>query len=220
MITSWKQLYKIAGSAFVAAGVIYIALSIILITVGGTLPASGKELLNSMATQGLLMQIAMILFIVKDVAVLFAFPVLAIALSKTNREWPLVAVVFASVAMILDIISGLIVLSLRPFADAYLAASNTLQPVYLLNADFIFEYIWRVETPFMVGLLSLSALIFSVVMRKGSFGNAIPILGMTLGVIGVVGAFIGLIQPVLLLSVWYIAVGLNLYQLNPKEKTL
>lgn len=44
LTTSWKQLYKIAGLAFMA---------------GGTLPTSGKTLLDTLATQGLLIQITL-----------------------------------------------------------------------------------------------------------------------------------------------------------------
>lgn len=217
MRTSWKQLFKTAGITFVLAGVIYIALSVILVISGGNLPTSGKELLDKMAAQGSLIQTAMVLFIIKDVGVLVAFPTLAIALSKANRSWTLVATVFASVAMVLDIVSGLIVLSLRPFADAYATASGTLRSVYLIDADFIYEYIWRVETPFMVILLSLAVLIFSSVMRTGDFGRALAYTGIIIGAIGIIGALFGLIQPVLLLSIWYIAVGIRMYRLDPKE---
>jgi hypothetical protein len=38
----------------------------------------------------------------------------------------------------------------------------------------------------------------------------VPRVGIVLGVVGVAGAAAGLIQPVLFLSVWYIAIGLKL----------
>ena len=217
---SWKQLYKISGAILMMAGILYITLSAILVISGGSLPASGKELLDNMTEQGLLIQIAMMLFIIKDLSVLIAFPALFLTLREINKSWRFVATIFASVAMILDIISGLIVLALRSFADSYGAAPNVLKPLYLVNADLMYHYIWKVETPFMVALLSLAVIIFSLVMLKGIFSKAVPCLGIIIGAIGFIGALFGFIQPVLLLAIWYIPLGFKLYEAGKQEKHL
>jgi hypothetical protein len=211
--TSWRGLFRIGGVALIVAGISYLILIPLLMIAGG-LPVSSKQLLSVLASQGLLIQSVMVIFIIKDLSALLAFPVLLIAFREVNRTWPLVATVLASVALILDIISSLVVYSLPSFSLAYLAAATPAQPAYLLAADLIFKYIWKIETPFMVILLSLAAASVSVVMLKGLFSRPTAYLGLVLGVIGVVGGLLGYIQPILLLSLWYLATGIQLYRLN------
>jgi hypothetical protein len=116
----------------------------------------------------------------------------------------------ASVAMLLDILSGLIVLSFRRIADSCANAPVATQQSCAVLSEMVFRYVWRVKTPFIVGFLSLAVIIFSRGMFGGRFGRAIPWIGLVTGAIGIAGALIGAIQPVLLLSVWYIAVGWKL----------
>lgn len=202
------------------AGLLYLALVVILFLVGG-LPTSGGALLHSIASKTALMQSTMILFIVIDLCLLTAaFPALFLALKDLNRAWPLIAMVLASVALLLDIIEGLVVYSLPAFANSYVAAPATRQPTYVIIADQLYRYIWTIQSPFEVILLSLAVLIFSLVMLKGLFQKFTAIGGMVLGVIGIVGGFLGLIEPLLLLLFWHLATGVQLYRLgSSREKT-
>src|SRR5215831_2261561 len=100
--SSWKELFRIGGAAQVVAGLLYLALVVILFQVGG-LPTSGGALLHSIASKTTLMQSSMILFIVIDLCLLTAaFPALFLALKEANRAWSLIASVLASVALLLD----------------------------------------------------------------------------------------------------------------------
>src|SRR5215472_5192560 len=58
--SSWKELFRIGGVAQVIAGLLYLALVVILAQVGG-LPTTGEALLHSIASKSLLMQSTMIL---------------------------------------------------------------------------------------------------------------------------------------------------------------
>lgn len=195
------------------AGASYLGLLIILgIVSRGQLPGSGQDLLAYMGRDGLLVQVAMGAFIIKDLCVLLAFPVLAQLLGGLNRPALWLAVVVSSLAMILDIFSSLIVIAFRRVADAYALAGPSAKSAYQPIAELVFHYVWRVETPFIVGLLSIAVFIFSRAMAADQFGRVLPKLGMALAALGLVGAFFGLIQPILLLAIWYIAVGRRLLQ--------
>jgi hypothetical protein len=52
--------------------------------------------------------------------------------------------------------------------------------VYLSTAELVFKYVWRVETPFIVGLLSLAVPLVSGSMAGGRFGRLIPLVGLAL----------------------------------------
>jgi hypothetical protein len=217
---STKSSSRIAGAALLVAGVSYVALLIILVVVSrGHLPDSGQELLAYLMRYGLLVQVAMAVFIVKDICILLAFPVLAISLGGMQRSSLWVGTVLSSLGMVLDILSSLIVIAFRGSADAYTLAELNARSAYLPIAEFVFRYVWRVETPFIVGLLSIAVFIFSRAMEPGRFGGVVPKLGMILGVVGVLGAIFALIQPVLLLAAWYIAVGLKLLTATSNQRS-
>lgn len=69
--------------------------------------------------------------------------------------------------------------------------------------------------------MSLAVLIFSIVMLKGLFHKFTAIGGIVLGAIGIVGGFLGLIEPLLLLLLWHLATGIQVYRLgSSREKTI
>jgi hypothetical protein len=192
------------------AGASYFTLVIFLARVsGGHLPQSGRDLLDYILRHGLVVQGAMAVFILKDMCILIAFPILAMLLDDLRPSlW--VATVIASVGMLLDILSGLIVIAFTGFAGTYALAGPSGREAYLAIAEFVFRYVWRVETPLIVGLLSIAVVAFSRAMPAGKFGRMVKTLGVVFGILGIVGALFGLIQTVLLISIWYIAVGLRL----------
>jgi hypothetical protein len=218
---SWRELFRIGGAAQVIAGLLYLALVVILIQVGG-LPTNGAALLHDIASKTALMQSTMILFIVIDLCLITAtFPALFLALKEANRAWSLIATVLAEVSLLLDIIEGLVVYSLPAFATSYVAAPSTVQPTYVIIADQLYRYIWTIQSPFEVILLSLAVLIFSLVMLKGPFQKFTAVGGMVLGAIGMVGGFLGHIEPLLLLLLWHLATGIQMYRLgSSREKPI
>jgi len=218
--SSWKDLFRIGGAAQVIAGLLYLALVVILVQVGG-LPTNGAALLHSIASKAALMQSTMILFIVIDLCLLTAaFPALFLALKELNRAWSLIATVFASVALLLDIIEGLVVYSLPAFATSSLAAPGATQPTYVIIGDLLYRYIWTIQSPFEVILLSLAVLILSLVMLKGPFQKFTAFGGMVLGAIGMVGGFLGRIEPLLLLLLWHLATGIQVYRLGSSREKI
>jgi hypothetical protein len=206
---------KLGGLSFITAGLSYISLMLILGVVShGLLPSSGAQLLSFLTAHGSLIETAMIIFIVKDMCILLAFPILAIVLGGMRKPWLWVGTMLASVGVLLDILSGLIVIAFRRFVDSFPAAHPDRSQSLLALAEFVFRYVWRVETPFIVGLLSVAVILFSRDMIAGRFGRVVPWVGIVLGAIGVIGAVVSVIQPVLLLSAWYIAVGVQLVRIR------
>lgn len=216
---SQQSLHKVAGPLLMVAGVSYAVLSVILVISGGTLPASGEEFLTKLAALSLLMQMAMVLFIVKDLCILVAFPILALILwSAKTRTWLIASVVFSSVAMVLDIISGLTVLAYVPFASAYAHAPLAMRSMYLISADVFYVYTWHIETPFMVALLALAVFGISVSMIRMAFKTRVAYVGAALGITACMGGLLGFIQPALLLALWYIPMGFSLLHASGQRR--
>jgi hypothetical protein len=212
--TSGDPLRTLAGTFFALAGVSYISLSVILGVVShGRLPSSGQQLLSYLTAHGSVVEIAMILFIVKDTCILLAFPVLAMVLGGMRKPYLWIGTVLASLGMLLDILSGLIVIAFRRFVDSSLAGNSAPRQELVVFAELVFRYVWRVETPFIVGLLAVAVILFSRMMMGGQFGRIVPWVGIIVGLAGTAGAFVGLLQPILLLSIWYIAIGVQLLKM-------
>jgi hypothetical protein len=76
--------------------------------------------------------------------------------------------------MVLDILSGLIVIAFREFADAYALAAPSARGSYLPTAQFVFRYVWRVERRSSLDYLSIAVLLFSRTMPIQQFGRIVP----------------------------------------------
>jgi hypothetical protein len=210
---------RFAGAAFIIAGLSYISLVVVLLTVfAGGLPTSGADLLHALGTQRQLIQTAIVSFIIKDLLVLMALPTLFRLLEQTTHPWRNVAVavsrVLVTVALLLDLLSGLLVIALAHWDG------TATEPAYLATAEYFYQYVWVVETPFIVAVLSLPVVVMSLVMtRSAVFNKPTAYLGVALGVVGVAATLFGLIQPVLLLALWYVSVGTQLLRSPTNRST-
>jgi hypothetical protein len=199
---------RFAGAAFIIAGLSYISLVVVLLTVfAGGLPTSGADLFHALGTQWQLIQTAIVSFIIKDLLVLMALPTLFRLLEQTTHPWRNVAVavsrVLVTVALLLDLLSGLLVIALAHW-----------------DGTATDQYVWVVETPVIVAVLSLPVVVMSLVMtRSAVFNKPTAYLGVALGVVGVAATLFGLIQPVLLLALWYVSVGTQLLRSPTNRST-
>jgi hypothetical protein len=216
--TSWRQFFRGGGIAFLVAGSCYAALiplgSIAAITGRGGGRENGQDLIDQALSNGTMLKIAMVLFIITDLSVIVAFPALATALRKVNRPLPLVATVLATVAMLLDIMAGLLMYSVTGSFSAYTSASDEVRSAYLATAEVLYQYVYKVETPFEIIALSLGVILMSFVMLNGVFSKRAAYIGIGIGAAGVVAGVLGLLVAPLLLSVWYVTVGIQLYKLD------
>jgi fatty acid desaturase len=104
--------------------------------------------------------------------------------------------------------------SLTGSFSAYSSASDEVQSAYLATAEVMYQYMYKVETPFVIIALSLGVLLMSVVMLNGVFSKRVAYIGIGIGAVGVVAGVFGLLVAPLLLSVWYVMVGIQLYKLD------
>src|SRR5215472_5278850 len=126
---SWKTLFRLGGVALVIAGLLYLCLLVILVSAGGT-PAGPAELLRRLATAPRVTQSVGLLFLVRELCLLIAFLALFLALKEINRVWSLIGTACALVALIFDLLSGLLVYALPSLGSAALSASSATQPTY------------------------------------------------------------------------------------------
>jgi hypothetical protein len=81
---------------------------------------------------------------------------------------------------------------------------------YIPVAEFVFRHIWKVETPFIVLLLGAAIVVFSVMSFRARLSRVIASSGALVGTIALAGGALGRVEPVLLLAVWYVLMGIEL----------
>lgn len=210
---AWKGLFRIAGVALLMAGLLYLGLLVILVIAGGT-PAGPVEFLRRVASTPRVTQSVGIVFLIGELCLLGAFPTLYLALKEVNRAWSLIGTACALVALMFDLLSGLLVYALPGLGSALVSSPRATQPSYEVLGDLLYRYIYQAETPLHVALVSLGILMCSLVMLKGRFNKPTAFLGIVLGGAGVVGGLLGFVPVALLGSLWFLATGIQLYRLG------
>jgi len=210
---AWKGLFRIAGVALALAGLLYLALLVILVSAGGT-PVSPVEFLRRLAAAPRVTQSVGVVFLVGELCLLGAFPALYLALMRVNRVWSLIGTACAFVALMFDLFSGLLVSALPGLASALISAPRATQPTYEVLGEMVYRYLYQAETPLHVALVSLGILICSLVMLKGRFNKPTAFLGIVLGGAGVGGGLLGFVPVALLWSLWFLATGIQLFRLG------
>lgn len=195
------------------AGLLYLGLLVILVSAGGT-PAGSAEFLRRVAAAPRVTQSVGTVFLVGELCLLGAFPALFLALKEVNRAWSLIGTACALVALMFDLLSSLLVYALPGLGSALVSAPRATQPTYEVLGDLLYGYIYQVETPLHVALVSLGILMCSLVMLKGRFNRPIALFGIVLGGVGVVGGLLGFLPVALLWSLWFLATGIQLYRLG------
>jgi hypothetical protein len=209
----WKELFRIAGVALVIAGLLYLGLLVILVSAGGT-PAGPTEFLRRLASAPGVTKTVGIVFLVGELCLLGAFPALFLALKELNKAWSLIGTACALVALLFDLLSGLLVYALPGLGSALVSAPKASQPTYQVLGDLVYRYLYQAETPLHVVLVSLAILLLSLAMLQGRSRKPTALFGIVLGGAGVVGGLLGFIPVALLWSFWFLTIGVHLSRLD------
>jgi len=202
---------RLGGIGFVTAGVLYVILLVMLTSSGGE-ASSAQGLLTKVTSYSPLIHGVGILFLAMYLCLVVAFPALFVALKDSDKSTALIATILALVAFAFDFVSSLIVYALPFLANFYNAAEGTLQSSFGIATEFIFSYVWKIETPVHVALASLGIAMFGFAMLKSNLGKYNAYAGMTIGSVGFIGGLLGFFPIAFLWPAWFIPVGVRLYR--------
>lgn len=209
----WRQLYRAGGLGLSVAGALYLFLVPMLFVIGTVshghatdLPQDALGLLDSVIYHAVLPRANATLFILIDVGTLVGYPVLAVALRRVNAFWPIIAVVLVTFGLLYDMQAGLIEWAMS-VSFAHVKPTRVDRSL----ADFLYAYIYRVESPFLAIMLGCAALAMSWAMRHSAFGRFRTWVGYAAGVIAIVGGITGFFPLLLSLGIWYLLVGTKLF---------
>lgn len=212
---AWSRLYRTGAIALMVAGSLYLLLIPALATViaRGEYLDSSQALMDQMISTPAMMWANAMIFSVIDLSALVAFPVLAFALRGVDRSWSILAIPPLAVAMVYDIQAGLIDLAIADSLADYPNAPAHVQTIYQSNVEFIFQYIYKTETPFVATMVGLSVALMSWAMLKGDvFQRWTAYLGFVVAAVAIIGGLTTFFPLLLLVGIWYVVVGLQLYR--------
>jgi hypothetical protein len=151
-----------------------------------------------------------VVFIIIDLRTLVGFVALMLAMRQVDRCWPVLALVPISVAMVYDMQDGLIEWGMTRSYPVYPSVSGALQAGYRVNSELIYQYIYKVTSPFIAIMIGLSVALISWAMRKGVFSRWIARLGFVVAAVSIIGGLTTIFPLLLSVGVWYVAVGIQL----------
>lgn len=217
---SWRGLYR-AGSI---SAILFVALNIIAIVLDFTAPppvSGGAATLEFIAENRTIYILEQLLWLVPGVFAMVVFLALYPALKHLNKSYAALGALVggASWALTLAIPTtsrgapALVYLS-----DQYAAATTGAErAVFATAAEAL---VAQNNTPTVAGILTpVGILIVSLVMLKGVFPRGVAYLGIATGVLGIASEALRFVLPAgyavygLLLFVWFIAMGWELYRL-------
>jgi hypothetical protein len=202
--------HKLGGISFIGSGALFLIKSVLDLLVGDP-PSTGSELLAWKTSHQLPLALANELLIFAAVLLIPALLALYRSLDGSDSPWVgfgcgLFAVVIP-VILVLAMVHGRL---MYPVYGIKLDDPGTLALVVSLYYGGAHE----------VSLLLGGALIIlGLVMRRGIYGRAVGVLGVTAGVFQIVGAYPWLIGPILgwitqlLIAAWLILTGSKLMRL-------
>lgn len=199
--------HRLGGISFMASGALFLIKSVLDLAVGDP-PSTGAQLLAWKTSHQL--PLALTNELLFFAAVLLIPAVLALYRSLNGSERPWVGFGCGILAMLIPIILVLGTIHGR-----------LMYPVYGINLDDQVTVALVVSLYYggahMVSLLLGGALIIlGLVMRRGSYGGAVGVLGVTAGVFQIVGGYPWLTGPIFteitqaLLAAWLILTGSKL----------
>ncbi len=223
---SWTSLYAI-GSLLALVFVIMVVIPLVLLFTVPQPPAQGgAAVLNYIATHKAIYYIELICFVGLTVPALGVFLAVAVSLKDTHKSLAalggLIGIVSEVVALALgsspqSLSGGLIYLS-----DQYVATSGEAQRSVLSAAAE--SFLADANAVSSAGILTaLGIFLLSLCMFRGGYRRWVAVLGTATGALGMVfealrpqvGALYGLYGT--LLPVWFVAVGLRLFQLGFRQ---
>jgi phage shock protein PspC (stress-responsive transcriptional regulator) len=193
----------VSGSAFITAGAAIVA--VVVIRVPEVVVSGPLTVGRSPSTP-----LPLLLYAVTDLCYLIAFTGLAAALWPASRAGPLLMLVLALAAGVIDLQGtlGLVTQSMSATGRSLAATASE---------QLIDDYLWLVMTPVIATLLSLAALHAGWALLRNGFARKTGYAGMLLGAAGAVAGVFGVPAVYLLLAPWYVRVGVVLTRIGARS---
>lgn len=224
---SWRRLY-LAGSIAALLYVVLVLVPVVLVFVAPVPPTAGRAVLEYVAIHKALYLTELVCFVGLAVPALVVFGALTAALWPIDKSIAVLGGLFGIASEVIALAlgsspqslhGGLVVLS-----NAYVqAATETRRAELVSAADALIAATNAVS---WAGILTAAGiLVLSLLMRRGSFGTGVAVLGLVTGVLGIVSeALRPLIGPEyllygLLLPTWFALVGWKLLRLARRDVT-
>ncbi len=226
--SEWKEFYKTAGLSLIVAGIlVLLTLPLIPILIPSLAPATPLAGLQSLQTQGTLFGLTWGLYLVSDLLYLIAIPALYIVLRQVNRAALLIAVIFNSVFVAIDVgINIPLNLSLVKLSSAYATAQNATERTAIIATAQLTMNVTGITTLIATFLQFAAIILVGYTMLKGGvFKKSSGYIGIVCGILALLfipaislGSMMlaGLfnIGGFVLLVIWSIIVGYKLFKLG------
>ena len=219
---AWRQLYWAGGIAAFLATAAYIVALVLDFTVPAAPESGGAAMLEYIAAHRTVYMLEQVLWLAPSVLLMVVFLALWVAVKDLNRS-------YAAIGGVLGIASWAITLAypatgggapaLVYLSDRYMAAATAAERgAFAAAAE---GFIAQNTIPTAIGVLeTIAILILALVMLKGVFHRGVAYLGIATGAAGIVSESLkpvlgaGYIVYGLLLFVWLVAIGWELYRLG------
>ena len=222
----WDGLYRVGGIALIVAGVlVLVTIPLIPMLIPSLAPASVQAGLDSIHSQSVLYGTTWGLYLVSDLLYLIPFPALYVVLKSHHRTAALVALIFNSLFVTIDVAVDIpLRLSLIGLSNSYAAANPAGQGAYVATAQLAMDL--ANITALVATFVQFSAVILVsyAMMRETPFRRSASYVGIVGGIVAllfiptfVIGSQIsGLfnLAGFVLLFIWSVMVGWTLYRLR------
>jgi hypothetical protein len=218
---SWRGLYRAGGVSAILAGVILIVAVLLDFSVQPAPIADGAATLQYIASHRSLYILEQVLWLVPSVLAMVVFLALPMALKHLNKS-------YAAIGALIGIASWALTLAwpttgggghaLVYLSDQYVAATTAAQRTAFATAAE--GFIAQNTIPTITGVLEpVGILILSLLMLKGVFHKSVAYFGIVTGALGIMSEAL---RPILgvgyavygvLLILWFLVIGWNLYRL-------
>lgn len=219
---SWGSLYRAGGVSAILFVVLVLVAIVLVVVAPPPLNSDGATTLQYVASHKVLYLIEQALWLAPSVFALVVFLALFQALKHLNKS-------YAAIGALAGIVSWALTLALPTtgggapvlvdLSDHYMAATTAAQQTAFATAAEVF--IAENNITSAVGILTpVGILILSLVMLKGVFPRGVAYLGIVTGGLGIVSEALrpilgpGYFVYGLLLPLWFLAIGWQLYRLG------
>lgn len=222
----WRGVYRAGGLAIIAAGILVLAtLPLIPLLIPSLAPSSVASGIQSIQSQGFLLGVTWGLLLASDLLYLIPFPILYAVLRQVNRTGALVAVVFNTVFVAVDVSVDIpLRFSLIGLSNSYMSAQSAMQASYLPVAQLAMD---TSNVAALIGtFLQYSAVILAstAMLRSTTFGRRRGYVGIVSGILGLLFIPTFPLSPMIagpfniggsvFLVIWSLLVGYRLYKMT------
>ena len=226
--TKWKSFYKVGGICLILAGILVAAtIPLIPILIPSLAPATPLAGLQSLQNQGTLFGVTWGLYLVSDLLYLIAVPALFLVLKQVNRAALLIAVIFNTVFVAIDVgVNIPLNLALVKLSSTYAAAQNSTERTAIIATAQLTMNITGIATLVATFLQFAAIVLVSYTMLKGGvFKKSSGYIGIVSGILALLfipaitlGSMMlaGLfnIGGFVFLVIWSLLVGYKLWKLG------